>query len=188
MPIGNGCNNFCAYCVVPYARGREKYRSSSAIINEVKKLIKNEYKEIILIAQNVNSYKCPKTNINFAKLLKKVNDLGGDFWLRFSSSHPKDMSDELIRTMGKCEKLCEHLHLPAQAGNNKVLKQMNRNYTIEHYKRLIKKIQQSVPSITLSTDIIVGFPGETKTQFNDTIKLFKEIDYDMLNAESDIDL
>lgn len=190
VPIGNGCDNYCSYCYVPYARGREKYRNHKDILNEVKELIKKDYKEITLIAQNVNSYK--SGDINFSKLLKMANDLKGDFWLRFSTSHPKDMSDELIDTMGECDKLCHHVHLPAQAGNNKVLKRMNRKYTREHYLELIEKIRKTLdsnvgeiingfwnPATAITTDIIVGFPGETNEQFEDTLDLFKEVKYDM---------
>ena len=190
VPIGNGCDNYCAYCYVPYARGREKYRDYKEIIKEVKDLIKKDYKEITLIAQNVNSYK--SGNVNFSKLLRMVNDLQGDFWLRFSTSHPKDMSDELIEVMGGCDKLCHHVHLPAQAGDNDVLKNMNRRYTKEHYLGLIKKIRQSMngdageiikriwnPVVSITTDIIVGFPGETEEQFQESISLFKEVKYDM---------
>jgi len=216
VPIGNGCNNFCAYCVVPYARGREKYRPAEDIIEEVKGLVKKGYKEIFLIAQNVNSYRSklakaidtglprppasrgPRNDseeINFAMLLKLVNDIGGEFWIRFATSHPKDMSDELIKAIAESDKVCEHLHLPVQAGDNEVLKRMNRNYTVEHYKSLIKKTRHNLtpspsPSqergergwllpVAITTDIIVGFPGETKKQFKNTVKLFKEIKFDM---------
>lgn len=190
VPIGNGCDNFCAYCYVPYARGREVYRNHQNIIRETKELIKKGYKEITLIAQNVNSYK--SNDVNFSKLLKLVNDLEGDFWLRFSTSHPKDMSDELIETIAEYEKLCHHVHLPAQAGNNEVLKKMNRKYTKEHYLELIDKIRLSLdknageitngiwnPPTAISTDIIVGFPGETDEQFKDTCDLFEKVKYDM---------
>lgn len=182
VPIGNGCNNFCTYCVVPYARGRELYRNFNEIINEVENLIKHNYKEIILIAQNVNSYK--HKSKDFADLLAAVNKIDGNFWIRFATSHPKDISEKLINTIAKCDKVCEHIHLPAQAGNNEILKAMNRKYTIKHYKDLIKKIRiiisphKALP-VSLTTDIIVGFPGETKKQFNDTKKLFKEVKYDM---------
>jgi len=179
VPIGNGCDNFCTYCVVPYARGREVYREASEIIEEVRNLLKNNYKEITLIAQNVNSYHETNSNIDFPDLLKMVNDLEGDFWLRFSTSHPKDMSDKLIDTMAKCEKLCHHLHLPAQSGDDEILVAMNRKYKIEDYKRLIKKTRDKIPGISITTDIIVGFPGETKEQFENTKKLFEEIKYDM---------
>ncbi|MDD5290874.1 MAG: tRNA (N6-isopentenyl adenosine(37)-C2)-methylthiotransferase MiaB [Patescibacteria group bacterium] len=177
LAIGNGCNNFCAYCVVPYARGREVYRPAKEILAEAKNLIKNGYREVILIAQNVNSYKDGK--INFSKLLKIVNNIPGDFWIRFATSHPKDMSNELIKTMTNCGRVCKHIHLPVQAGNDKVLKAMNRNYTVAHYKNLIKNIRQAMPEASITTDVIVGFPGETKKQFSNTAKLFRKIKFDM---------
>jgi tRNA-2-methylthio-N6-dimethylallyladenosine synthase len=209
VPIGNGCNNFCTYCVVPYARGYEAYRPVEDILNEVNGLIKRGYKEIILIAQNVNSYrsvesqkharriggskvKSQRKDINFAGLLKLINDIPGDFWVRFYTSHPKDMSQELIDVVFKCDKVCRHIHLPAQAGDNEILKAMNRKYTIEHYKDLIKRIRiklnkTSVKSNNnlwqapagITTDLIVGFPDETNDQFKNSVKLFKEIKFDM---------
>lgn len=175
VPIGNGCNNFCSYCVVPYARGREVWRPAKDIIDEVKCLVKRRYKEIVLIAQNVNSYKLGK--VDFADLLKKVNNIPGDFQIKFITSHPKDMSDKLIKTMAGCEKVCHHVHLPIQAGDDAVLKAMNRKYTVKHYVGLIKKIRRAMPDASITTDIIVGFPGESKKQFNNTIKLFKEIKF-----------
>ncbi|MFC1678173.1 tRNA (N6-isopentenyl adenosine(37)-C2)-methylthiotransferase MiaB [Patescibacteria group bacterium] len=197
VPIGNGCNNFCAYCVVPYARGREVYRPTKDILKEVQELVKHGYKEINLIAQNVNSYKekFPISNfqflnnskilnskfktINFAQLLELVNAIEGRFWIRFATSHPKDMSDELIKSVKELDKVCEHIHLPVQAGDNEVLKNMNRKYSLEHYKNLIKKIHNEIPGVALSTDVIVGFPGETKAQYENTKKLFKEIKFDL---------
>lgn len=180
IPIGNGCDNFCTYCVVPYARGSEKYRKAEDILVEAENLAKKGYKEINLIAQNVNSYRCSDDkNINFPKLLKMVNDIEGDFWIRFHSNHPKDMSDELIETIANCKKVCRHIHLPAQAGDNEVLRRMNRRYTIEHYLELIEMIKDKLPGIALTTDIIVGFPGETRMQFENTLKLFEKVKYDM---------
>lgn len=176
VPIMTGCNNFCSYCVVPYTRGREKSRKAGKIIAEVKSLIKKGFKEIILLGQNVNSYK--DGNINFPKLLKKINDSKGDFYLNFITSHPKDMSDELIETMAECEKLNKEVHLPVQSGDNQILKKMNRHYTPSQYKSLIKKIRQKIPGIKISTDIIIGFPSETKKQFQNTVKLCKEIKFD----------
>ncbi|MDD4271377.1 MAG: MiaB/RimO family radical SAM methylthiotransferase [Patescibacteria group bacterium] len=175
VPIGNGCDNFCSYCVVPYARGREVYRPAKEVIIEVKGLIKKNYKEIILIAQNVNSYKSGKTD--FADLLKMADNIKGDFQISFLTSHPKDMSDRLIKAIARCEKVIKEIHLPAQSGDNEILKKMNRRYTIEHYKKIIKKIKRLMPDAKISTDIIVGFPGETKKQFNNTVKLFKEIKF-----------
>jgi len=177
VPIGNGCNNFCSYCVVPYARGREVYRNAEEIINEVKSLVKKGYKEIILIAQNVNSYK--SNSYNFPKLLIELNKIPGHFWIRFSSSHPKDMSDELIEAIGSCEKIANHLHLAVQSGDNKMLELMNRKYTVEHYRDLIAKIRKAKPGIAITTDLIVGFPGETKKQFNASVKLFKDLKFEM---------
>lgn len=170
VPIMTGCNNFCSYCVVPYTRGREKSRPEREIILEIKKLIKNKYKEIWLIGQNANSYP------NFNNLLKTINNLPGRFTLHFMTSHPKDMSDKLIKTIKECEKISREIHLPVQSGDNKILKAMNRHYTVKHYKSLIKKLRK-IPGIKISTDVIVGFPGETKAQFNNTVKLFKEIKF-----------
>lgn len=177
VPIGNGCNNFCAYCVVPYARGREVYRDAKEIIREVKSLVKKGYKEIILIAQNVNSYKSEE--YNFPKLLLELNKIPGHFWLRFSSSHPKDVSDELIAAIGACEKLANHLHLAVQSGDDKILELMNRKYNANHYRNIIAKVRQARPGIAITTDLIVGFPGETKKQFNESVKLFKDLKFEM---------
>ena len=177
VPIGNGCDNFCSYCVVPYARGREVYRSTREILAEVKNLVKKDYKEIVLIAQNVNSYKSGK--IDFADLLKQVDNIKGDFWIRFITSHPKDMSDKLIKVIAVSKKVCHHIHLPAQAGDDKVLRAMNRKYSVKHYMDLIKKIRRAMPDASITTDIIVGFPGETKKEFNNTAKLMKEAKFDL---------
>ena len=190
VPISTGCNNFCAYCVVPYTRGPLIHRPAEDIIKEVKELIKKGYREIWLLGQNVNSYGIQREtdakqnakqtqNINFSKLLRMVNDIPGDFWIRFTSSHPKDFSDELIKTMAECKKVTPYLNLPVQSGNDKILRKMNRNYTVQKYKNLVKKIRKKIPDIALSTDIIVAFPGETKKQFENTAKLLKEIKFDM---------
>lgn len=177
VPIMTGCNNFCAYCVVPYAREREVSRSSKEIILEVKNLIRKGYKEVWLLGQNVNSYKDGKTN--FSELLKAVNKIPGNFWIRFTSSHPKDFNDRVIKTLAVGGKITPYLNLPVQAGDDKVLKAMNRHYTVADYKNKIKKLREKIPGITISTDIIVGFPGETKKQFENTAKLFRDIKYDM---------
>ena len=177
VPIMTGCNNFCAFCVVPYVRGPEISRKTKDIILEIENLIKNNFKEIWLLGQNVNSYK--DANINFPKLLKMVNEIPGNFWIRFTSSYPRDFSDELIDTMAECEKVTEYLNLPVQSGDDEILKKMNRPYTIEKYKKRVKKIREKIPNLTLSTDIIVGFPGETEKQFKNTLSLFKEIKFDM---------
>ena len=180
IPIMTGCNNFCSYCAVPHTRGREKSRASKDVLAEAKKYIDLGYKEITLLGQNVNSYGNDlKNEIKFPELLKKINDLPGNFWLRFMTSHPKDMSNELIQVMANSKKVCEYLHLPVQAGDNKVLKRMNRKYTVKHYKNLIKKVQQAIPNISITTDTIVGFPDESKWQFYKTKRLYKQMQYDM---------
>ncbi|MHB8904353.1 MAG: tRNA (N6-isopentenyl adenosine(37)-C2)-methylthiotransferase MiaB, partial [Patescibacteria group bacterium] len=173
VPVGNGCNNFCSYCVVPYARGREVYRPAADIIKETKGLVEKGYKEIILLAQNVNSYHDEK--YDFPKLLKQLIKIKGKFWLRFSSSHPKDMSDELIKILGESDKICHHLHLAVQSGDDKILEKMNRKYSVKHYENLIKKVRAAKPGIAITTDVIVGFPGETKAQFLNTVKLFERL-------------
>jgi tRNA-2-methylthio-N6-dimethylallyladenosine synthase len=187
VPIMTGCNNFCAYCVVPYTRGRETSRSPKIIIAEIKKLLKDGYKEIILLGQNVNSYQ--KDDVNFSQLLKMVDNLPGKFWLRFITNHPKDLTDELINTIAECKKVGPYMHLPIQAGNDQILKKMNRHYTVSYYKNLIKKLRKKISAqggpasgwknLSISTDIIVGFPGETKNQFNDTAKLMCSLKFDM---------
>src|SRR5680860_188467 len=178
VPIGNGCNNFCSYCVVPYARGREVYRPATEIIKEVKDLINRGYKEITLIAQNVNSYKYQKAD--FPKLLEKIAKIPGDFWIRFSSSHPKDVSSELIRVISDNQKICPHLHLAVQSGDDQILAAMNRKYTVAHFMDLVAKIRKARPGIAITTDVIVGFPGETRKQFANTIKLFKKMNFDLV--------
>lgn len=177
VPIGNGCDNFCSYCVVPYARGREVYRLASEIISEVKKLIEKGYKEITLIAQNVNSYK--DVSYDFADLLEEIANIPGDFWLRFSSSHPKDMSDKLIDVIGSSKKVVNHLHLALQSGDDEILEAMNRKYSAKYYQDLITKIRKVKPGISITTDIIVGFPGESEEQFQNTVKVFKNMVFEM---------
>lgn len=177
VPIMTGCNNFCAYCVVPYTREREISRPAKEIITEIKGLIKNGFKEIWLLGQNVNSYKDGK--INFPKLLLAINKIPGEFWIRFTSSHPKDFSDELIDAMSVGGHITPYLNLPVQSGDNKVLKTMNRHYTIADYKNKLAKLRKKIPHIAISTDIIVGFSGETKKEFLNTAKLFRDVKYDM---------
>lgn len=174
VPIMTGCNNFCSYCVVPYTREREISRPAKDIVAEVKSLVKNGYKEIWLLGQNVNSYKP-----SFAELLKEVNKIPGNFWVRYTSSHPKDFKQDVIDAMAEGGHISPYLNLPVQSGDNKVLKSMNRHYTIKEYKEKIKKLREKIPNIAISTDIIVGFPGETKKQFENTVKLFRDIKYDM---------
>ena len=177
VPITIGCNNFCTYCVVPYTRGPEISRPTEDILKEIKELIRKKYKEIWLLGENVNSYQYKK--INFTKLLKKIDNLSGKFWLRFTSSHPKDFSDELIKTITQGKKITHYINPPVQSGDDRILKRMNRPYSLKDYKNLIKKIKKEIPDAFLSTDVIVGFPGETKKQFQNTLKLFKEIKFDM---------
>jgi len=178
VPIMTGCNNFCSYCVVPYTRGQEYSRPAKEIIEEIKGLVKKGYKEITLLGQNVNSYQ------DFPKLLKIINNIPGQFQIKFLTSHPKDMSDELIKIISQSKKISQEIHLPVQSGDNQILKKMNRGYTINHYKKLIKKISQQIPQVKISTDIIVGFPGETKKQFQNTIKLVKEIKFSQAYVSS----
>lgn len=184
VPIMTGCNNFCSYCVVPYARGREISRPAEDIISEIKNLIKNNCKEITLLGQNVNSYNYNK--ITFPELLKEIEKIPGHFWLRFMSSHPKDFSDELIEVITTSKKICEHIHLPIQAGSDKILFAMNRKYTAEHYLNLIKKLdlafEKNKPHIlhSLSSDIIVGFPGETKKDFLESAEIMQKAQYDLV--------
>ncbi len=181
LPIMYGCNNFCTYCIVPYVRGRERSRASSEIIAEAKSMIESGIKDITLLGQNVNSYgKTLDEDINFSRLLRKINALEGDFRIRFMTSHPKDCTEELLTTMAECEKVCHQLHLPFQSGNSRVLKAMNRHYDRETYLKLIKKAKELMPDITLTSDVIVGFPGGTYEEFCDTVSLIKEVEYNSL--------
>ncbi len=181
LPIMYGCNNFCSYCVVPYVRGRERSRKPEDIINEAKQLISNGCKDITLLGQNVNSYgKTLDCDINFAGLLKMINDLPGDFIIRFMTSHPKDCTKELLDTMAQCNKVARHFHLPFQSGNNRVLKEMNRGYTAEKYKKLVDYAKSVMPDISFTSDIIVGFPGETYEEFKDTLSLIEYVKFTSL--------
>ena len=162
LPIMYGCDNFCSYCIVPYVRGRERSRASDEILREAEEMIKSGFKEIMLLGQNVNSYgKGLKEDINFAKLLRKINAIEGDFRIRFMTSHPKDCTVELLDAMRDCSKVERHLHLPFQSGSSRILKQMNRRYDREGYLSLIKAARERMPDIEFTSDIIVGFPGET---------------------------
>lgn len=173
-----GCNNFCSYCIVPYVRGRERSRCSHDILNEIKSLAKDGVKEITLLGQNVNSYgKNLEKDINFAKLLRMVNEVDGIERIKFMTSHPKDLSDELISAMADCKKVCGHIHLPFQAGSNRILEKMNRRYTKEKYLELVSKIKEAIPDIAITTDIIVGFPGETKEDVDETIDVIKKVGF-----------
>lgn len=174
-----GCNNFCSYCIVPYVRGRERSRSPKDIINEIEGLVKDGVREIMLLGQNVNSYgKTLEEPVNFAKLLTMVNEIKGLERIRFMTSHPKDLSDELIETMKNSDKVCRHLHLPLQSGSSRILKIMNRNYTKEGYLELVDKIRAAMPDISLTTDIIVGFPGETEEDFKETLDVVRSVRFD----------
>lgn len=177
--ITYGCNNFCSYCVVPYVRGREKSREAIEIINEVKALAEIGCKEITLLGQNVNSYgKGFENKFTFADLLFELNKINGIERIRFMTSHPKDLTDDLIRAIKECDKVCNHVHLPIQSGSNEILKKMNRKYTKEHYLYLIDKLKAEIPDVAITTDIIVGFPGETEEDFLETVDIVKKAQYD----------
>lgn len=174
-----GCNNFCSYCIVPYVRGRERSREPEEIIKEIRGLVQDGVTEIMLLGQNVNSYgKGLPQEITFADLLRKVNEIEGLERIRFMTSHPKDLSDDLIQAMADCEKVCSHLHLPLQSGSSRILEKMNRHYTKEDYLLLVKKIREKLPEIALTTDIIVGFPGETEEDFEETLDVVSKVRYD----------
>ena len=178
VTIMYGCNNFCTYCIVPYVRGRERSRKPEDILNEVRELVAQGYKEITLLGQNVNSYgKGLEEDVDFAKLLRMINEIEGLERVRFMTSHPKDLTHDVIMAIKECDKLCEQIHLPVQSGSNSILKKMNRHYTKEYYLDLIKKIKEEIPGVTLTTDIIVGFPGETEEDFQETLELVKEVGY-----------
>ncbi|MCL1826926.1 MAG: tRNA (N6-isopentenyl adenosine(37)-C2)-methylthiotransferase MiaB [Candidatus Cloacimonetes bacterium] len=201
VTIMRGCNNFCTYCIVPYTRGRERSRSVTEIYNEIEQAGREGLKDVTLLGQNVNSYlyiDYPENisqralnsynyqldempmgeRYDFADLLRKVNEIKDIKRLRFITSHPKDLSDKLINTMAECDKVCEHIHLPLQSGNNEVLQKMNRNYTIDHYMSLIHKLRSAMPNIAITTDIIAGFPGETEEQFDQTLQIVRAVQFD----------
>ena len=174
-----GCNNFCSYCIVPYVRGRERSRRPEAILGEIRDLVADGCTEISLLGQNVNSYgKDLDMDIDFSDLMRMVNDIEGVKRIRFMTSHPKDLSDKLIETIRDCDKVCKQLHLPFQAGSDKVLKQMNRKYTKEEYLSKIEKVKKEIPNISLSTDVIVGFPTETNEDFEDTLDVLRKVEFD----------
>lgn len=174
-----GCNNFCSYCIVPYVRGRERSREPKEIIREIERLVADGVVEVMLLGQNVNSYgKNLKEPISFAQLLAEIEKIEGLERIRFMTSHPKDLSDELIDAMRDSKKICKHLHLPLQSGSSRILKEMNRKYDKEHYLDLVSKIRAAVPDIALTTDIIVGFPGETEEDFKETMDVVKKVRYD----------
>ena len=174
-----GCNNFCSYCIVPYVRGRERSRNLKDIVREIEKLVEDGVKEVMLLGQNVNSYgKNLEEPVTFAQLLKEIEKIEGLERIRFMTSHPKDLSDELIEVMKDSKKICRHLHLPLQSGSSRILKIMNRHYDKERYLTLVKKIKTAMPDISLTTDIIVGFPGETEEDFLETMDVVKKVRFD----------
>ena len=181
LSIMYGCNNFCTYCIVPYVRGRERSRRPEEIEKELRELVAAGYKEITLLGQNVNSYgKDLGLDIDFADLLRRLNAVPGDFWLRFMTSHPKDASPRLFDAMAECDKVAKQLHLPFQSGSDEILRRMNRRYTAEEYRALIADARAKMPDITLSSDIIVGFPGETEEDFQQTLRLVEDVRFDLL--------
>ncbi len=175
ITIMEGCNNFCSYCVVPFTRGREKYRPLRRILAEAEDLASRGYKEIQLLGQNVNSYKDPKTGENFSHLLKKINNIDGIEWIRFITSHPRNLTEEIAQTMKGIKKICHQLHLPVQSGSTSVLLRMNRAYSREEYLEKVAILHRMMPDINLSTDIIVGFPDESRQEFQETLSLLKEV-------------
>ncbi len=181
LPVMYGCNNFCTYCIVPYVRGRERSRRPQDVLAEARQLVEMGYREITLLGQNVNSYGYTlDEQVDFSDLLWEVNRIDGDFILRFMTSHPKDCTHRLIDTIAACDKVCNHIHLPVQSGSNRVLNAMNRHYTVEEYLSLIDYARQAIPDVTFSSDIIVGFPGETREEFEQTVELVKRVRYTTL--------
>jgi tRNA-2-methylthio-N6-dimethylallyladenosine synthase len=176
ITIMRGCNNFCSYCIVPYVRGRERSRDVKDVLNDVYKAGEQGFKDVTLLGQNVNSYNF--NGINFAELLKRVNKIETIRRIRFVTSHPKDLSDEVIEVMAESEKVCEHLHLAMQSGDDEILHKMNRGYTAEHFYNIVQKLGASMPEIAITTDVIAGFPGETNEQFQRTYDLMKKIEFD----------
>ena len=179
VPIMYGCNNFCAYCIVPYVRGRERSRSKESIKKEIERAVADGFKEFTLLGQNVNSYgKDQGDSHSFAELLKECNDIVGVERLRYMTSHPRDMSEEVVKVVSECKNICENFHIPAQSGSNRILKAMNRGYTREKYLSLVDSIKKYCPEAAITTDIIVGFPGETEEDFQDTLSLMQEVQFD----------
>ena len=181
LPIMYGCDNYCSYCIVPYVRGRERSRKSSDVLKEARELIERGYKDITLLGQNVNSYGRGLEEVtDFPTLIRKINEIDGEFLIRFMTSHPKDAGDELFRAMAECEKAARHIHLPFQAGNDRVLKLMNRGYTQAEFLKKLEIARKYMPDIVITSDVIVGFPGETDIEFEDTLKLVKEAQFDAM--------
>ena len=185
VTIMYGCNNFCSYCIVPYVRGRERSRKEEDILREVRELAEKGYKEITLLGQNVNSYmkeenKKTHSTITFASLLRKINKIDGIERIRFVSPHPKDFTDDVIEAIRDCEKVCKIIHLPLQSGSTEILKKMNRKYTKEQYLHLAEKMKKEIPDVVFSTDIIVGFPGETEEDFEDTLDVVRKLHFEQV--------
>ena len=181
LSIMNGCNNFCTYCIVPYTRFRERSRQPEEIVKEARELVAQGYKEITLLGQNVNSYgKDLENGVSFAQLIRMVNEIEGDFVIRFMTSHPKDANDELFAAMRDCEKCEKHLHLPLQSGSDRILRAMNRRYDSEKYLALVDKVREMIPDIVLTTDIIVGFPDETDGDFEETMRVIEKVRFDAM--------
>ncbi len=181
VPIMFGCNNYCTYCIVPFVRGRERSRSSDDIVREITDLVNEGYKEITLLGQNVNSYgQNSDENINFAQLLRKINAIDGNFNIRVMTSHPKDITFEVIDTIRDCKKICNHIHLPVQSGSDRILKLMNRKYTVADYIKVIDYAKEQIPDVSFTSDIIVGFPSEDENDFIQTVNLIKRVEFDSI--------
>ena len=183
LPVTEGCNNFCTYCVVPYTRGRERSRSLDNIIKEAKEILSKGHKEITLLGQNVDSYgKDLKNGPDFGDVLYELDKLEGDFRIRFTTSYPTDITDKVINTVKNGKKICECFHIPMQSGNDRILKMMNRRYNVEEYSKIVKKVQNEIENVTVTSDFIAGFPSETEEEFQDTIKMIKELSLDYANT------
>lgn len=183
LPIMDGCDNFCSYCVVPYTRGRERSRTIESIVKEAKKILDDGFKEITLLGQNVDSYgKNLNNGTNFAKLLKTLDNLEGKFRIRFTSSYPTDITDEVIEVVKNSSKICECFHIPMQSGNDRILRAMNRRYNVEEYKKIVKKIRGNIKNVAITSDFIAGFPSETEEEFQDTLKIIDELQLDYSNT------
>jgi tRNA-2-methylthio-N6-dimethylallyladenosine synthase len=181
LPVMYGCNNFCTYCIVPYVRGRERSREKDIILGEARQMIESSFKDITLLGQNVNSYgKNLKNGVSFAELIKEIDDIDGDYWLRFMTSHPKDCTRELIDTIAQSKHISKHLHLPFQSGSSRILKLMNRHYDREKYLDIVNYAKKTIPDVSLTSDVIVGFPGETYEDFKETLSLIKEVEFTSL--------
>lgn len=184
IPITEGCNNFCTYCIVPYTRGRERSRTADKIVKEAQTALNQGFKEITLLGQNVDSYGKDLEDMNLAKLLRQLNALEGEFRIRFVTSYPTDITDELIDTVIELDKVCEYFHIPMQSGSSQVLKRMNRRYTRDEYEKICTKIREKVKDVTITSDFIAGFPGETEEQFQETLQAMRDMELDYSNTAS----